>query len=308
MQLYLIFPLFISIIFSSLPVDALGTFEGDLTKEKEKYKITISSLANGIDFSVINKDGKEINESSVYEVISNNPDHIIEFPFRSKINIKLTFIPLLNNAQWEMELGPKIILLKKIKTNDDLLNIALNEDVVSSADMYQFCPNDGFPNTGGKFTFCPKCGSSLKSDVVPESNVNTANKLDDVANDLFNLEDAIVTSPIESINSKIENSGKLVQPPKEIPEKYCIQIASKPALNEARALRREIYDKKIIDMNSKQGFGVYIDEVITEKDFFWYRVRIQPYTDKQFAVNDKNKLAIHYGDDIWVDFVRQLPD
>ena len=61
-------------------------------------------------------------------------------------------------------------------------------------------------------------------------------------------------------------------------------------------------------MNSKQGFGVYIDEVITDKDFFWYRVRIQPYVDKQFALNDKNKLASHYGDDIWVDFVRQLPD
>ena len=54
MQFYLIFTLFISIIFSSLPVDALGTFEGNLTEEKEKYKITISSLANGTYFVNIN--------------------------------------------------------------------------------------------------------------------------------------------------------------------------------------------------------------------------------------------------------------
>ena len=292
---------------SSLPVEALGSFEGNLIEEKETYKITISSLANGIDFSVINKDGKEINESSVYKVISNNPDHIIEFSFRSKMKIKLTYIPLINKQQWEMVLGPKIIMLKKVI--DESLDLQVSNENLPSSDMYQFCPNDGFPNTGGQFTFCPKCGSSLKSETNNTDDEQIPTGLDEMSSDLFDLEDAIVASPIQSITEQaMNNSGKLVQPPKEMPEKYCIQIASNPALNEARELRREIYDKKIIDMNSKQGFGVYIDEVITEKDFFWYRVRIQPYVDKQFAQSDKNKLTSHYGDDIWVDFVRQLPD
>jgi len=292
-------------IATSLPVGSIGSFEGSL--EQETYKITISSLTNGIDFSVVNKDGKEMNESSVYKVLSNNPDHIIEFSFRSKMNIKLTYIPLINKQQWEMVIGSKTIMLKKVI--DQSLELPISSDDAPSEDMYQFCPNDGFPNTGGQFTFCPKCGSSLKSESSNNDDLETVSGIDVISSDLFDLEDAIVSSPIQNIgNDVISNSGKLLQPPKEMPEKYCIQIASKPALNEARELRREIYDKKIIDMNSKQGFGVYIDEVITEKDFFWYRVRIQPYVDKQFAMNDKNKLASHYGDDIWVDFVRQLPD
>ena len=200
-----------------------------------------------------------------------------------------------------------MIILNKLKT-DDISSLTATEASISSSSTYQFCPNDGFPNTGGKFTFCPKCGESLKSEQLDEEILSVDSE--DLSNDLFNLEDAIVSSPIEtsSVNELINNSGKLVQPPKEVPEKYCIQIASKPELNQARELRREIYDKNIIDMNSKQGFGVYIDEVITEKDFFWYRVRIQPYIDKKFALSDKNKLATHYGEDIWVDFVRQLPD
>ena len=290
---------------NTLPLESLGTFQGTL--EKESYKVVISSLANGIDFSITNKDGKEINESSIYKIVSNSPDHIIEFSFRSKIKIKLTFIPLLNKEQWEMVLGPKTIILNKLKT-DDIGNLTATEESISSSSTYQFCPNDGFPNTGGKFTFCPKCGGSLKSEQLDDDPLPV--ETDDLSNDLFNLEDAIVSSPIETstINEAINNSGKLEQPPKEVPEKYCIQIASKPELNQARELRREIYDKNIIDMNSKQGFGVYIDEVITDKDFFWYRVRIQPYIDKQFAIDDKNKLASHYGEEIWVDFVRQLPD
>ena len=304
--LYQIFLLLSVTLATTLPLESIGTFEGRLNEE-ETYKVVISSLANGIDFSVINKDGKEINESSNYKIVSNNPDHIIEFLFRSKINIKLTFIPLLNKEQWEMVLGPKTIILNKLKT-DDISSLTATEASISSSSTYQFCPNDGFPNTGGKFTFCPKCGESLKSEQLDEEILSVDSE--DLSNDLFNLEDAIVSSPIEtsSVNELINNSGKLVQPPKEVPEKYCIQIASKPELNQARELRREIYDKNIIDMNSKQGFGVYIDEVITDKDFFWYRVRIQPYLDKEFAINDKNKLASHYGEDIWVDFVRQLPD
>ena len=306
-NLFLVLIFFSYVFLTTLPEEALGSFQADLIEENESYKVVISSLANGIDFSVKNKDGKEINESSIYKIISSNPDHIIEFPFRSKINIKLTFIPLLNKEQWEMQLGPKVIFLNKEKS-DDLSSLTLSEDSIPESDMYQFCPNDGFPNTGGKFTFCPKCGSSLKSEETNTDNAIANNQ--DISNDLFNLEDAIVSSSIETISNEqaINNSGKLVQPPKEVPEKYCIQIASKPELNQARELRREIYDKNIIDMNSKQGFGVYIDEVITEKDFFWYRVRIQPYVEKQFAINDKNKLSAHYGDDIWVDFVRQLPD
>ena len=295
--------IFKSLLSNTLPENSLGTFEGSL--DGDKYKIVLSSLANGVDLSVTGQDGRTMNESSIYNIISTTPDNIIEFSFKSKFKIKLTFIPLLNQEQWEMSLGPKTIFLKKNKSNTNINDLVDVDESLPSSDTYQFCPNDGFPNTGGKFTFCPKCGSSLKSE-----NKKVEKKAVPVesSDNLFNLDDAI-SSPIANVNSNnYANAGKLVQPPKEIPEKYCIQIASKPELNQARNLRREIYDKNIIDMNNQKGFGVYIDEVMTEKDFFWYRVRIQPYSDKNVALNDKDKLANHYGKEIWVDFVRQLSD
>ena len=295
--------LFNFLLLNTLPENSLGTFEGSL--DGDKYKIVLSSLANGVDLSVTGQDGRTMNESSIYNIISTAPDYIIEFSFKSKFKIKLTFIPLLSQEQWEMSLGPKTIFLKKLKSNKSLNEIVDLDESLPSQDTYQFCPNDGFPNTGGKFTFCPKCGSSLKSE---NKKVETKTVSTESSDNLFNLDDAI-SSPIENdIGNNFSNTGKLVQPPKEIPEKYCIQIASKPELNQARDLRREIYDKNIIDMNNQKGFGVYIDEVMTEKDFFWYRVRIQPYSDKNIALNDKDKLADYYGKEIWVDFVRQLSD
>ena len=112
--LKIIFIINYTILFSAgtLPDDAYGAFKGSLSDED--YKVVISSLANGIDFTVINSDGKEINESSIYNVVSINPDPIIEFTFKSKINIKLTFITLLNKEQWEMNLGPKTIFLNTV--------------------------------------------------------------------------------------------------------------------------------------------------------------------------------------------------
>ena len=113
-------------------------------------------------------------------------------------------------------------------------------------------------------------------------------------------EETFLFSAIPSENSIIKNINKssTKNDKKNLEDsfKYTIQVASWSSLNEARADQIEL---------RKKGYDAYTEQYYRKKEnMLWWRVRVGNFSDKNIAIDVKNKLSKFRGNDLWIDYIK----
>jgi len=108
----------------------------------------------------------------------------------------------------------------------------------------------------------------------------------------------IKTTSISNTKS-LENNKKEIQSDSKNQSKknykYTIQVASWPTLEQAR--------KDQINLR-ENGYDAYTEQFyIKNKDQLWWRVRVGNFSNKEIALEVKNKLRKLKGNDLWIDFI-----